>query len=305
MRKTLFLFMALAVVAFAGTASAKTNLGASGPVVSHGNVLTPDTGRTRVLYAPSEGDDPDYRARIAAWIEGSCDYFDTRVATPTLSQLESYDAVMTWANYLYFDNVGFGNTLADYVDQGGRVVLGAFCAYTSGNFLSGRIMTQTSRYCPVTGGFNHFTLAMWDGSDPTGCPDFGITSYGSTYRDYLTLVSGWVVGHFTDGEIANAVNTPYGDVVYANGAGGYPLAPAGQDAERVGSALFCGYVIWSPPTIGACCLGDGNCQNLTETDCATQGGSWLGGSTRCGPVSCSPTATHPTTWGELKTSLSH
>jgi hypothetical protein len=73
----------------------------------------------------------------------------------------------------------------------------------------------------------------------------GITSYGATYRDYLTLVHGWICGRFTDGEIANAANgsgAPMNEtsVVYANGTGGYPIGPVGQDAERVANAALGG-----------------------------------------------------------------
>jgi len=238
MRKTLLLILAFALAATAGPAFARANLGGTATPVFEGNVLTPDTGGPRLLYAPSESDDAGYRSQMAEEVGGTCDYYDARFGTPDAALLASYDGVMTWANYLYFDNVGFGNNLADFVDQGGHVVLGAFCAYTSGNYLAGRIMSQTSRYCPVTGGLNHFSLAMWDGSDPSCIVHSGITSYGSTYRDYLTLVSGSICGRFTDGEIANAINTPYGDVAYANGAGGYPLAPIGQDAARAANAMI-------------------------------------------------------------------
>lgn len=69
-----------------------------------------------------------------------------------------------WANYAFADNVTEGSHLADFVDRGGHVVLGAFCTYTGGNCLSGRIMTDTWRYCPVTGGQNDLSLACGDGS---------------------------------------------------------------------------------------------------------------------------------------------
>jgi len=302
MRKTLLLILALAVAGFTGTASAKTNLGRTGPVVSHGNVLTPDNGGPRVLYAPSERDDPAYRARIAARIGGTCDYFDARVATPDSALLSQYEGVMTWADYPYLDNVGLGNNLADFADRGGQVVLGAFCAYTSGNYLSGRIMTQTQYYCPVTGGQNHFSLAEWDGSDPTSCVHSRITSYGSIYRDYLTLVSGAVAGRFTDGEIANAVNNAsYPFVIYAIGAGGYPLAPTGQDAERVANGFGCGFIGGYPA--GACCIDGAQCEFISQPACEYVGGSFLGVTT-CQPGTCSPTAVQPTTWGELKSKLS-
>jgi hypothetical protein len=239
MRKTLLVLLALALASFAGQASAKTNLGSTAEPVFTGHVITPDAGGTRVLYAPSESDDPGYRASIASQISGTCDYYDARYSTPSPSFLTGYDCVMTWANYSYFDNVGFGNNLADFVDGGGHVILGAFAAYTSGNYLRGRIMDDTSRYCPVRGGFNHFSMSFWDGTDAGACVHSGITSYGCTYRDYLTLVAGSVAGRYQDGEIANAINAVQ-DVIYANGAGGYPLFPSGQDAARAGNGCTCG-----------------------------------------------------------------
>ena len=239
MRNLLPLLLAVPIAVASSPASALTNLGSRAAPVFNGNVLTPDTGGLRMLYAPSESDDAGYRAQMAAQVGGICDYFDARFANPAPSLLATYDCVMTWANYAYFDNVGFGNELADFVDGNRAVILGAFCAYTSGNSLAGRIMTDTSHYCPVVGGFNHFSLSFWDGSDPGACVHSGITSYGSTYRDYLTLVAGSIVGRFQDGEIANAVNAT-GWVTYANGAGGYPLAPSGQDAARAANGCSCG-----------------------------------------------------------------
>jgi hypothetical protein len=239
MRKTLLVLLAIALAGFAGNASAISNLGSTGTPVFIGHDITPDAGGPRVLYGPSESDDAAYRAQIAAQIGGTCDYFDARFSTPSVSFLSTYNCVMVWANYAFFDNVAYGNNLADFVDGGGSVVLGAFAAYTSGNFLSGRIMTDTSRYCPVLGGFNHFSMSFWDGTCAESCIHDGITSYGTTYRDFLTLVAGAVCGRYQDGEIANAINAD-GDVVYANGAGGFPLFPSGQDAARVGNACLCG-----------------------------------------------------------------
>jgi hypothetical protein len=239
MRKTLLVLLAIALAGFAGQASARTNLGSTAPAVFQGNVITPDAGGARILYGPSESDDASYRSQMATQAGGSCDYFDARYSTPSVSFLDGYNCVMVWANYAFFDNVGYGNNLADFVDHGGHVILGAFCAYTSGNSLSGRIMTGAT-YCPITGGFNHFSMSFWDGTDAGCCTHTGITSYGSTYRDYLTLRSGAsVCGHYQDGEIANALNGGQ-NVIYANGAGGYPLFPSGQDAARAANGCVCG-----------------------------------------------------------------
>lgn len=254
MRKTLLVLLALVFVATAGSAMASNNIKTSRVAVFAGNDLTPDTGGARVLYGPSESDDPGYRAAIAAAAGGTCDYFDARYGTPDATLLANYDCVHVWANYAFADNVTYGNNLADFVDAGGHVVLGAFCAYTSGNYLSGRIMTDTSQYCPVTGGSNHFALAFWDGSCAGSgiefCPNGGVTSYGSTYRDYLTLVAGTVCGRFTDGEIANALNTAK-TVIYANGTGGYPILGVGDIALVVANACACsGGVATEPSTWG-------------------------------------------------------
>jgi hypothetical protein len=66
-------------------------------------------------------------------------YFIT-ANTPTLAELMNYDAVLTWSNNNYYDNVALGNVLADYVDAGRGVVV-AVHALSSTNtvrFLSGR-----------------------------------------------------------------------------------------------------------------------------------------------------------------------
>ena len=38
--------------------------------------------------------------------------------------------------------------------------------------------------------------------------------------------------------------------------------------------------------VGACCFGDGSCQDLSPQDCATAGGEWLGAGTNCGQGPC-------------------
>lgn len=226
MRKAFIAFMAVAMglcIASASNAAAIDNLGRSEAWTFQGHVLTSPEGAAygRGLYAPSESDDPGLRSLIAAQKGSPVDYFDARAATPTAAQLAAYAYVFTWANYAYSNNVLFGDRLADFVDGGGCVVLGAFCAYTSGNYLSGRIMQCP--YAPVKGGFNHFAYACWSGDGAAACVHSGSTSYCATYRDILTLLPcGHVIGHFTDGEISIAANET-GTVWYLNGAGGAPV----------------------------------------------------------------------------------
>jgi hypothetical protein len=203
-------------------------------------------GGLTILYAPSEADDAAYRAAIGAAAGGATvDYFDTRVATPSVATLNQYDAVHTWTNFAYQNNVLFGDNLAAYNDNGGTVVLGVFCTFTSGNFLSGAIMT--SGYNPVVSplGNNHFTSSTYSAGGVT-CIYNGVTSLTSTFRDFLvTQGTGVVDGNYADGEICHAyrsgTSASQGDVIYSNGAGAIQLpGSAGQWGTAVGNACSCG-----------------------------------------------------------------
>jgi hypothetical protein len=143
-------------------------------------------------------------------------YLDTRTTTPTVAALSAYDAVFTWTNSAYANATAFGDNLADYVDGGGRVILGAFVTYTSGNSLGGDI--RTAAYSPVTSpsGSNHFSFSPYAG-DGTSALWTGVGSYGAVYRDFVTLQGAGIAdGHFADGEIAAAYRPDFA-VIYLGG----------------------------------------------------------------------------------------
>ena len=56
----------------------------------------------------------------------SVDVFNANAGTPTLAQLQAYDAVLTWSNSPWSNATAMGDVLADYVDAGGGVVVGTF-----------------------------------------------------------------------------------------------------------------------------------------------------------------------------------
>jgi hypothetical protein len=237
---------------------AMTNLGQPSSFTFQGHVLSvagdgeqggPKGAATRILYAPSEADDPAYRAAIGVAAGGAIvDYFDTRVATPSVATLLQYDAVTTWTNFDHLDPVGYGNNLASYNDNGGNVVLGAFCTFTSGNFLSGTIMTAA--YCPVRSptGSNHFTASTYSGGGTT-CIYTGVATLTCTFRDVLvTQGTGIVDGNYADAEICHAYRgsapAGAGTVVYSNGSGAVQLAPTGgQWATAVANSCTCFTVV--------------------------------------------------------------
>ena len=69
-------------------------------------------------------------------------YYDARLATPSLAELQAFDVVVTWSNSFYADPTAIGDVLADYVDAGGKVVNLAFAFGTGSRAMAGRFMTE-------------------------------------------------------------------------------------------------------------------------------------------------------------------
>lgn len=162
-----------------------------------------------ILYAPSAADNPTFREEVSFYAYRPCDYFDARAATPTLEQMLQYEAVLTWVNQAYADNETFGDRLADYVDAGGRAILGQWTYPTTQSYcLAGRIMVPG--YCPV------IATAYESGSFATSgwCTIAG--EVYSDYRDLLDLLPGAVHCYWDDCEIAVAMRRDAG-VFYCSG----------------------------------------------------------------------------------------
>lgn len=75
------------------------------------------------------------------------DAFDAATITPSAADLARYDSVMVWSDLPFADATGFGNALADYVDDGGGVVVAGFSWVDTTN-LAGRI--ASAGYLPLT-----------------------------------------------------------------------------------------------------------------------------------------------------------
>jgi hypothetical protein len=230
MKRTTSVVITAALLALAtfGAAATRNTGGTSDPGAPLGqHVLTPPEERVgeTILYAPSEADDPALRDAISG--------------TPDVALLQSYDCVYTWANSAYADNVTFGNNLADAVDAGTVVILGTFCTFTTGNYLSGEIMTAA--YSPVVSpsGSNHFTSSNYAGDGTTPIHN-GVTTYECTFRDVLTLQgAGLQDGSYQDGEIAHAYRPDF-KVIYSNGSGATQLGCTGQWAQLIANACQVG-----------------------------------------------------------------
>jgi hypothetical protein len=140
-----------------------------------------------MLYAPTWSDNPTFRTQLSELIGGPVDYWNAYTqGVPPLSVLLEYNMVFTWVNYPYADPVLMGDRLADYVDLGGRVSLGAWCYHIDqSNYLQGRIMTPP--YFPAA------SVSSWAGEYTGGgvdCVHEGVGAY--SMQPILTLNPGAV-----------------------------------------------------------------------------------------------------------------
>ena len=193
--------------------------------------VTPAFG-TSLLYAPSQPDDSTYRSAISTLTADTVDYFDPRASTPTLAALQLFDVVFTWANYSYSDNVAFGDVLADYVDNGGRVILGQWTAPTAGNYLAGRIMTAgySPAYATAQGGSTTYS------GDGTSVLFQGVGSFNVDYSDDIFLQGlGIADGTFTNGNVVLAYQPDF-SVIYISGLMA-PVYISGDYAQLIANAV--------------------------------------------------------------------
>ncbi|MBS0190805.1 MAG: hypothetical protein U0573_02795 [Phycisphaerales bacterium] len=149
--------------------------------------------------------DPRNRLRGTGYFS-AIDLFDANLATPTLSQLKKYDAVLTWTNVPLADPVAFGNVLADYVDWGGGVVAAMFA--TSGSTttrIQGRWLTGGYQLIdPSAGYINNSQATLGTSPYPThpclalvSSFDGGTSSFrpaSNTLPSHAITVSQWSDG---------------------------------------------------------------------------------------------------------------
>ncbi len=167
---------------------------------------------------------------------GAVDYFDAQYGTPTLEELEAYNVVVTWSNYQYSDPNGIGNVLADYVDNGGKVINLMFAIGTHGWQMGGRFMSEN--YTAFNGTSISGINACLGDYDPTHPIMDGVTNVCDVYRvsgTYLTPGS-TAVANWSDGLIFVAAKDD-GTVVSIGGYVGYAYQWTGQMADVLHNAI--------------------------------------------------------------------
>ncbi len=117
------------------------------------------------------------------------DIYNGYSMTPTLAQLEQYQAVLVWSNNSFTDAVTLGNNLADYVDAGGGVVTAFWVSQTTS--ITGRF--NSSNYWCIDQGLSYTSGqaslgTVYNSSSPIMA---GVTSFNggtASYRPYYHTI---------------------------------------------------------------------------------------------------------------------
>jgi PKD repeat protein/subtilisin family serine protease len=208
---------------------------------THPHYPRPQAAPDVLLVCADGGTCEPLRAQLIAFGNlGAVDEFYGDSGTPTLAQLQAYDAVVTWTDYQYADPTGMGNVLADYVDVGGRVIPMMFSMGTHGWQMGGRFMSEG--YTAMNGGGFNFAavcLGTYDPNHPimkTPTPITNVCEYYRLTGTYLTPGS-TTIASFSDGLILVAAKDDR-SVVSINGYPGVNRQWTGQMDAVVDNAIL-------------------------------------------------------------------
>jgi Zn-dependent metalloprotease len=134
------------------------------------------------------------------------DVLDGYMTTPNLAYLMQYDVVVLSSNYPWADQVALGNTLADYVDNGGSIVMMVASIASGGGYsLSGRIVTEEYLPLQMSGGIAFGKNPRFAAHPITE----GVTQLeGDIIVDSRAITGNGVsLGTFDDGSLIGAYNS--------------------------------------------------------------------------------------------------
>ena len=161
----------------------------------------------------SASDQPNWESEVFNQLSSSGAFnsvtaIDVEVTTPSLATLQLYDAVFVWTDENFADENAFGNVLAEYVDNGGGVVVNTF-AFTSDNSTNEAdigIMGdfRNNGYLPLDGNASLYsngtplTMTITNGGHPimanVATFNGGGESWHNTNLTLQTEVSCWLTG---------------------------------------------------------------------------------------------------------------
>lgn len=181
-------------------------------------------------------------------------------ATPSLAQLRNYQSVMVFSDYSFADPNAMGDVLADYLDQGGGVVVQPLAFATNGASygLAGRI--STNGYLPFTATTYAFVPGATLVKDLPSHPLLdGVNSLNSGTDGILNSPMYTNTGAFQAAHWNNGLALAGGQTDGAGRCAGLNFFPPSSDAyapgwvsSTDGARLMANALLWSgriPPTL--------------------------------------------------------
>lgn len=199
---------------------------------------TPALGiKVLLLNADYDSGEPIRTQLLAFGDINPCDVFDARYATPSITELQAYDVVITWSNYQYYDSAAIGDVLADYVDSGGKVINTLFSMGTHGWQMQGRFMAEN--YTAINGtyvSYNTRCLGTYNSLHPIMQGINNVCDFYTLAETYLTPGS-TEVARWNNNELFVAVKDSL-PVVSICGYVGYYAQWTGQMDELIHNAIL-------------------------------------------------------------------
>jgi subtilisin family serine protease len=196
-----------------------------GAVIPGGEALT--SGPISVLLLHTDYIEPPLKQFLEEdWEIGLVDTFNASSELPSLEFLEQYDVVIAWRYASILDSAELGSRLADYIDQGGKVIQAVYSWGYPSVDLGGRFVQEG--YSPFTTLYsgNHNSYADLGAYDPNHPLMTGVSEVSDWRRDILTLSDGAeLIASWSDGEEFVAVKE---NVVAINA---YPSPLSGWDGD--------------------------------------------------------------------------
>ncbi|CAG0953904.1 hypothetical protein PHYC_00352 [Phycisphaerales bacterium] len=211
-------------------------------------------------------------------------YINAQTVTPTLAELQAYDAVLCWSNNTFLSADGLGDVLADYVDAGGGVVVAVFATSTTtvGRSLGGRFRSGGYEIIPTQGGNTTGAATLGTILLPGHPTMTGVSTFiggTSSPRPTTTTVSshGYHVALWSDGKTLVAASSTYPNRI---DLGFYPPSrdgvstswdPATDGARMLANALLATMNITPPCDTDVNCDGALNGFDIQATEEAVNG----------------------------------
>ncbi len=172
--------------------------------------------------------------------------------TPTLADLQAFDAVLVWSNFDFADPATLGDNLADYVNAGGGVVVSLFANSSSstGRFIGGRWSTLLYDVVPAQSGTAVGAASLGTITDPAHAIMAGVTSFNGGMNGFRPQAQAGltaIIAQWDDGKTLVAARE---DTVGARvDLGFYPVSdavlPGSWDATTDGGLLLSNALLYA------------------------------------------------------------